>query len=61
MSKETEEAIQVEGIVQQALANTSFRVKLENGHQVTAHLAGKLRKNFIRIVPGDRVRLEISP
>lgn len=61
MSKEIEEAIQVEGIVQQALANTSFRVKLENGHQVTAHLAGKLRKNFIRIVAGDRVRLEISP
>jgi translation initiation factor IF-1 len=60
MAKESE-AIEVQGVVQQALANTSFRVKLENGHDVTAHLSGRLRKNFIRIVPGDTVRLEISP
>jgi translation initiation factor IF-1 len=58
---EKEEAIEVEGVVQQALANTSFRVKLDNGHLVLAHVGGKMRKNFIRIVPGDRVTVEISP
>lgn len=56
-----EEAIEVEGTVLQALANTSFRVKLDNGHEVLAHVGGKMRKNFIRIVPGDRVTVEISP
>lgn len=56
-----EESIEVEGIVTQALANTSFRVKLDNGHMVLAHVGGKMRKNFIRIVPGDRVTVEISP
>ena len=57
----TEEAIEVEGTVVKALANTCFHVKLENNHVVNAHVAGKLRKHFIRIVPGDRVRLEVSP
>ncbi|MHC4877701.1 MAG: translation initiation factor IF-1 [Planctomycetota bacterium] len=56
-----EEAIEVEGEVVEALANTQFRVKLENGHIVLAHVAGKMRKNFIRIVPGDRVKVEVSP
>ncbi|QDU62299.1 Translation initiation factor IF-1 [Planctomycetes bacterium Pan216] len=56
-----EESIEVEGVVTQALANTSFRVKLENGHLVLAHVGGKMRKNFIRIVPGDKVTVEISP
>lgn len=56
-----EEAFEVEGVVTQALANTSFRVKLDNGHLVLAHVGGKMRKNFIRIVPGDRVIVEISP
>ena len=56
-----EEAIEVEGTVTEALANTRFRVQLENGHQVLAHVAGKMRKNFIRIVPGDRVTVELSP
>lgn len=56
-----EEAIQVEGNVVEALANTQFRVELENGHQVMAHVAGKMRKHFIRIVPGDRVVVEVSP
>ncbi|MGL5097837.1 MAG: translation initiation factor IF-1 [Planctomycetia bacterium] len=56
-----ENAIEVEGVVTQALANTSFRVKLDNGHLVLAHVGGKMRKNFIRIVPGDRVLVEISP
>ena len=56
-----EEGIEVEGVVTQALANTSFRVKLDNGHMVLAHVGGKMQKHFIRIVPGDRVRVEISP
>jgi translation initiation factor IF-1 len=56
-----EQSIQVEGRVKEALANTQFRVELDNGHLVTAHIAGKMRKNFIRIVPGDRVTVELSP
>jgi translation initiation factor IF-1 len=56
-----EEAIEVEGVVSQALANTQFRVELDNGHEVLAHVAGKMRKHFIRIVPGDRVLVEVSP
>ncbi len=56
-----EEAFEVEGTVTQALANTRFRVTLENGSQVMAHVAGKMRKNFIRIVPGDKVKVELSP
>ena len=56
-----EEAIEVEGTVTEALANTRFRVQLESGHRVIAHVAGKMRKHFIRIVPGDRVRVELSP
>jgi len=49
------------GEVAEALANTQFRVKLDNGHLVMAHVAGKMRKHFIRIVPGDRVLVEVSP
>ena len=56
-----EEAIEVEGDVVEALANTQFRVKLKNGHTVMAHVAGKMRKHFIRIVPGDYVLVEVSP
>jgi translation initiation factor IF-1 len=56
-----EEAIEVEGNVVEALANTQFRVELTNGHTVMAHVAGKMRKHFIRIVPGDRVVVEVSP
>jgi translation initiation factor IF-1 len=56
-----EEAIQVEGKVKEALANTQFRIELENGHQVIAHIAGRMRKNFIRIIPGDVVTVEVSP
>ncbi len=56
-----EEAIQVEGRVKEALANTQFRVELASGHQVIAHVAGKMRKNFIRIIPGDSVTVELSP
>ena len=56
-----EEAIEVEGRVKEALANTQFRVELDIGGEVIAHVAGKMRKNFIRIIPGDRVKVEISP
>ena len=56
-----EDALEVEGTVTQALANTRFKVQLETGTEVLAHVAGKMRKNFIRIVPGDRVRVELSP
>ena len=56
-----EEAVEVGGVVTQALANTRFRVKLEIGHEIIAHVAGRMRKNFIRIVPGDKVRVELSP
>ena len=60
MSKK-EEAIEVEATVAELLPNTMFRVKLDNGHQVLAHISGKMRKHFIRILPGDRVRVELSP
>jgi translation initiation factor IF-1 len=56
-----EEAIQVQGKVTAALANTQFRVRLDNGHEIVAHIAGKIRKNFIRILPGDIVTVSISP
>jgi translation initiation factor IF-1 len=56
-----DEALEVEGTVTQALANTRFRVKLDDGPEVMAHVAGRMRKNFIRIVPGDRVKVELSP
>ena len=61
MAKQKEEALEVDGVVTQALANTRFRVEIEGGHIVTAHVAGRMRKHFIRIVPGDRVRVELSP
>ena len=56
-----EEAIEVEGRVKEALANTQFRVELDVGGVVTAHIAGKMRKHYIRIIPGDRVTVELSP
>jgi translation initiation factor IF-1 len=56
-----EESIEVQGKVIQALANTQFRVKLDNGHEIVAHIAGKIRKHFIRILPGDTVTVSISP
>ena len=59
MSKE--DAIEVVGTVTETLPNAMFRVELENKHMVLAHISGKMRKNFIRIVPGDRVRVELSP
>ncbi|BDU70623.1 MULTISPECIES: translation initiation factor IF-1 [Geothrix] len=59
MSKE--EAIELEATVVEALPNAVFRVELENKHQVLAHISGKMRKNFIRILPGDRVLVEVTP
>jgi len=56
-----EELIQAEGTVIETLPNTTFKVKLDNGYEVIAHLSGKLRLNFIKILPGDRVKLELSP
>lgn len=56
-----EETIQVEGTVIEALPGTQFRVRLENGHEVLAYLSGKMRKYYIRILLGDRVRVEMSP
>ena len=59
MSKE--DVLEVEGTVVETLPNTMFKVELENGHQVLAHISGKLRMNFSRILPGDKVTLELSP
>ena len=56
-----EEAIQMNGVVKETLPNTVFRVELENGHMITAHISGKMRKNYIRILTGDKVLVEISP
>ena len=55
------DVIEVEGVVVEALPNAMFKVKLENDHIVLAHVSGKMRMNFIRILPGDRVTVEISP
>lgn len=56
-----EDFITMEGVVIAALPNTTFTVELDNGYRVLAHVSGRLRKNWIRILPGDRVRIEISP
>ena len=54
-------AIEMEGTVSEALPNAMFRVELENGHEIIAHISGKMRMNYIKILPGDRVKLEMSP
>jgi len=56
-----EDVIEVEGIVDEALPNATFKVKLENGHVVMAYISGKLRQNYIKILPGDKVTMELSP
>ena len=56
-----EDVIEVEGVVKEALPNAQFKVELPNGHVILAHISGKLRMNFIRILPGDSVKLEMSP
>ena len=59
MSKE--DVIEVEGTVVETLPNANFKVELENGHQILAHISGKLRMNYIKILPGDKVKVELSP
>ncbi|MCR5186714.1 MAG: translation initiation factor IF-1 [Clostridia bacterium] len=56
-----EDIIEVEGTVIEALPNTNFKVELENGHIILAHISGKLRMNYIKILPGDKVKVELSP
>jgi translation initiation factor IF-1 len=56
-----DDVIEVEGTITEALPNTQFRVELDNGHNVLAHISGKMRMNYIRILPGDRVKVELSP
>ena len=56
-----QEGVQVEGIVIEPLPNAMFRVELENGHKVLAHISGKMRMHFIKILPGDKVTVELSP
>jgi len=61
MALAKEDVIEMEGTVVEALPNAMFQVELDNGHKVLAHVSGKLRMNFIRILPGDRVTVELSP
>ncbi len=56
-----EDVIEVEGTITEALPNTQFRVELTNGHNVLAHISGRMRMNYIRILPGDKVKVELSP
>ena len=55
-----DDVIEVDGIVSESLPNATFKVKLENGHEILAHISGKLRMNYIKILPGDKVKLELS-
>ena len=55
------DVIEIEGTILESMPNAMFRVKLENGHEILAHISGKIRKNFIRILPGDRVKVEMTP
>ena len=59
MSKE--DVIEAEGVILEALPNATFKVKLSNGHVITAYISGKLRMNYIKILPGDKVKIELSP
>ena len=56
-----QDVIEMEGTIQESLPNAMFRVELENGHKVLAHISGKMRKHFIKILPGDKVKVELSP
>ena len=57
----SKEVIEFEGTILESLPNAMFKVVLENGHQILAHISGKIRKNFIRILPGDKVKVELTP
>ena len=54
-------SIEQDGVIKEALSNAMFRVELENGHEIIAHISGKMRMNYIKILPGDKVRIEMSP
>ncbi|WP_257666914.1 translation initiation factor IF-1 [Parapedobacter tibetensis] len=54
-------SIELDGVIKEALSNAMFRVELENGHEIIAHISGKMRMHYIKILPGDRVKLEMSP
>lgn len=56
-----EDSIEMQGVVEESLRNTTFRVKLENGHVINAHISGRMRKNYIRILTGDQVTVELTP
>ncbi len=58
---QNKEVIELTGVIVETLPGTQFKVELENGHQILAHVAGKMRKNYIRIVPGDKVKVELTP
>ena len=55
------DVIEIEGTILESMPNAMFRVKLENGHEILAHISGKIRKNFIRLLPGDKVKVEMTP
>ena len=56
-----QEAIEIDGTILEALSNAMFRVQLQNGHEISAHISGKMRMHYIRILPGDKVKVEMSP
>ena len=56
-----DDAIEAEGVVLESLPNVMFKIRLDNGHEVLGHISGRMRKNYVRIMPGDRVRIELSP
>ncbi|MBQ3311352.1 translation initiation factor IF-1 [bacterium] len=57
----SKDVIELEGTILESMPNAMFRVELENGHEILAHISGKIRKNFIRILPGDKVKVEMTP
>lgn len=61
MAKQNDNVIELEGTVLEALPNAMFRVELENGHKILAHISGKMRMHYIKILPGDKVKVEMSP
>ena len=56
-----QDSIEQDGVIMESLSNAMFRVKLENGHEITAHISGEMRMHYIKILPGDRVKVEMSP
>ena len=56
-----QDAIEMEGVIIESLSNSNFKVELENGHEIIAHLSGKMRMNYIKVLPGDKVKIEMSP